>query len=657
MFIRSLRTGAVRRLKRLAYVSFATTCFVLPACLLEAQSGGTDFGAARRYYLDPLIHLQNYSPGKNSFLIQNLHRGDKRTVLDVKSGGSVRHIWSTWSIPGDDSDIPAPGRVRMNIFVDGQSQPAISGALDDLCRAAERSGDRFVPLPAFNYKGAFNIYLPIFFDRGVRIEIEATDEIAEFYTQIDYRTGENVHHSPRLLSENSGANTTLKYVGGTPRWQATHLNKDDAVRHTAVVDYGSSDSGEFTVDGPGILRELSFRGDMLSALQLEIYWDDESSPSVQAPLRYFFADFTNAAMESKSGRSTTYFPMPFGKKARLAIRSLSGRSGRVHIEYRLESGPLAARTLYFHAQYHETPSATGYSQYSVFQAQGEGLFVGMNLFNSGHNHGGGDAALIDPGTAHPLVLHGICGEDYFGFAWHNTGTMTPLTGAPVHERRYRLHLENPYPFHQSIQFLFGVFAGQHPMSVAFWYQLPAPTSRTGWTTFNIPWKILGPVALDTSLPNAVTDASYATVISLNQPAKVEERWQDVEMRFGFIDSTYQFRHYTMIEKGTGFVACAGKTRIITYVYAPSQRKLDAIIGHDDSVTVSVNGPQAAELAAHSGFGPSRFSMGLRAGWNKLDLVIYNDENMNWRWSGISLSFDQKNSADLKFASQPPASKE
>ena len=55
----------------------------------------------------------------------------------------------------------------------------------------------------------------------------------------------------------------------------------------------------------------------------------------------------------------------------------------------------------------------GYQQYSVLQIHGNGLFVGVNLFDSGHNHGGGDAALIDAATTHPRVLHGICGEDYF----------------------------------------------------------------------------------------------------------------------------------------------------------------------------------------------------------------------------------------------------
>ena len=89
----------------------------------------------------------------------------------------------------------------------------------------------------------------------------------------------------------------------------------------------------------------------------------------------------NAAFESKPGQSTCLFPMPFRKKASIVIRSLSGAPGHLTVDYSLEQRPLPDRTLYFHAQYHETESTLGYSQYSVLQAQGEGLFVGMNLFD------------------------------------------------------------------------------------------------------------------------------------------------------------------------------------------------------------------------------------------------------------------------------------
>lgn len=281
----------------------------------------------------------------------------------------------------------------------------------------------------------------------------------------------------------------------------------------------------------------------------------------------------------------------------------------------------------------------------------------MNLFDSGHNHGGGDAALIDAATTHPSVLHGICGEDYFAFAWHHTGTMTPLTGAPAHERRYRLHLENPYPFSESFQLLFGTFAGLQPKSVAFWYQFPTALPQQQYVGLDAPWKVLGPLGPGTSLPGAVSGQSYETVVAINKPTQLTEQWQNVQMHSGFLDLTYQFRHYALIESGSGFVAGASRTRLTTYIYSASQKSVDAILGHDDEVLVQANGVALSNLPRLSGFGPSSLRIPLRAGWNTLDLVLSNDENVNWRWSGLSLALrrSQYQNQRLRLSSEPPSS--
>jgi hypothetical protein len=70
--------------------------------------------------------------------------------------------------------------------------------------------------------------------------------------------------------------------------------------------------------------------------------------------------------------------------------------------------------------------------------------------------------------------------------------------------------------------------------------------------------------------------------------------------------------------------------------------------------VRLNDATVAEIPGRSGFGPAHLNLKFHSGWNKLDLVIYNDENVNWRWSGISLAFDRKVSHDLRFASELPA---
>ena len=622
----------------------------------NAQTPATgDLAAARNYYFNDLIALPGYSPGKNSFLVQHLHRGDRKTLLDLKGNGEVRHIWSTWSIPGDDSDIPAPGRVLFRVFLNGESTPAIDGPLDELSQAAEATSNRYLPLPAFNFKGAFNIYLPVSFSRGIRIEIEAKDEIAEFYVQIDYRTEVRAQLSPRLVSHKNGDKLALTYLGDASIFHSRANAPGRTTRQSVSVTYGpAANAGELSISGPGILRSLTFRGPSLSDLELQIFWDDDADPDVQAPLRYLFSDFRNAAMESTPDESTCYFPMPFGKKARIVIRSLSGESGRATVDYAFEAGPLPAGVLYFHARYHETEKTVGYVPHTVVQVRGEGLFVGMNLFDSGHNHGGGDATLIDAGSAEPKVLHGICGEDYFGFAWHHSGTMTLLIGAPVHERRYRLHLENPYPFHESLQFFFGVFAGQNPKSVAFWYQLPEASPEGRWTSRDIPWKILGPLGLETPLADRVTDKTYATLASIKEPTNLTERWQDAQMSHGFLDATFEFRRYAMTESGTGFVAGAGKTQMRTYIYSPSRRTVITAVGHDDRLFLRLNGATVADIPGRSGFGAARVSLKLHAGWNTFDLVVHNEENENWRWCGVSLALDRHASEGLSFARQLPA---
>ena len=62
-----------------------------------------------------------------------------------------------------------------------------------------------------------------------------------------------------------------------------------------------------------------------------------------------------------------------------------------------------------------------------------------------------------------------------------------------------------------------------------------------------------------------------------------------------------------------------------------------------------NRAQVADVPERSGFGPIRLNRKLHSGWNTLDLVVYTDENVNWRWCGISLAFDRKASQGLRFA--------
>jgi hypothetical protein len=594
--------------------------------------------AARRLYLDGLVRPDAYAAAKNAFIIQNLRRGERRTLLDVAGCGSVRHLWTTWARSFDANALAVPRMVVMRVYVDGEARPSIEGTIEEVVGAAERTGDRYVPQPVFVYEGAYNLYLPIFFRRSTRIEIEALEDLDEFYAQVDYRTMAVPESGARLVGERDAGGLHLRYVGPTaPAFDRAARRRRVAWQTEAlVVEPGRV--AEVAVRGPATIRALSLAGDALDDADLSIWWDRDAEPAVSAPVRYLFADFRTLAIDSEPTLRTCYFPMPFRERARIRVRNRADAPHTVILRYALDRAtPLPADVEYFHARFHEQEATLAYRDCTVLATSGEGHFVGAALFDTGHNHGGGDTALVDAATTEPRVLHGIAGEDYFSFAWHKTGAMHAFAGAPAHERRYRFHLENPYPFHRALRFTFGVFAGQHPKSVAFWYQRPAARRATPWRAVDAPWKVFGPVGDRSALSGEVDERGVETTVPVAKPERFEVRWEDATMEGGFLDLTHHFRHYAMTSQGTGFVAGASWTRAVAYVYSPVAQTVAAILGHDDAVAVDVDGARAVDLPASSGFRPSRISLRLHAGWNTLGLAIENRENTTWRWYGCSLA--------------------
>jgi hypothetical protein len=628
---------------------------LLLGSLLAAPSVGLparDVTAARAFYLDPLVHPHDYVPGKTSFVFQGLRRGERRTLLDVEGAGSVRHLWLTWCRSFEEPACATPGRARLRVYVDGEAEPSLEGTVDDLFEAAAATGGRYVPQPAFVADGTFNLYLPIFFGRGARLEVEALEDLAELYAQVDYRITPRTESRARLLSERAGDGVRLRYLGeGAPHVEPVGTPPLLDVRSERVELPPGSAPVEIRLRGPGTIRRLSFLGDV-GDLSLAIHWDEEQTPSVSVPLRYLFDRFSTLALESQGDLHSVYFPMPFRRQARIRLSNSSPAARALEVTLAVDRrSPVESHPLRFHALLAEEASTTGYADFVVLSARGEGHFVGLSLFDSGHNHGGGDTALMDADTERPLVLHGVCGEDYFSFAWHRTGAMHDLAGAPAHEARYRFHLENPYPFKRSLLFTFGIFAGQHPRSVAFWYQRPA-TGRSGWRAPSVPFKVLGPMESEATPPETVDGRSYPVEVSLARPERFAVQWEDATSRDGFLDLTHHFRHYVMTEKGTGFVTGAVRARAETCLFAPAAGRREVLVGHDDAVQVAVGGSAVARLDAEPGFRASPLAVPLRKGWNRLSFVLDNAENVDWRWFGLSLSLRDAAVEGLRFAAPP-----
>jgi hypothetical protein len=265
--------------------------------------------------------------------------------------------------------------------------------------------------------------------------------------------------------------------------------------------------------GPGQISHIWFtiadrEEKHLKKIVLRMYWDGETTPSVEAPIgdffglgngEYFLYQSTPLAVGADKALNS-FFPMPFRKHARITVTNEGQEpidSLYWNIDWRKPGKPIPAATAYFHAQYRQaTPNYAvagaktnldGKDNYVWMEAQGSGHFVGVTmsvLENADGWWGEGDDMFFIDGEKLPSI-NGTGTEDYFLGAWDFGGKPFhyALFGAPVvgPEKKaskwslYRFHLDSPIPFAKSLR---ATIEHGHAndradnfYSVAYWYQL------------------------------------------------------------------------------------------------------------------------------------------------------------------------------------------
>jgi len=259
---------------------------------------------------------------------------------------------------------------------------------------------------------------------------------------------------------------------------------------------------------------------------LRIYWDNEKSPSVEAPIGDFFGvghglnrNFASLPITcSSEGRARNcYWSMPFRRSCRITVKNEGTRAVDAfyfYIDYREFPG-LAVDTPYFHAQYRQAFPSDGRRDYVLLEAEGAGHYVGCNMSVLQRGMGwwgeGDDRIRVD-GESRPS-LHGTGSEDYFSDAWGMRESQSLFYGCPLQEEDfqagskatvYRFHIPDPVPFTKSIEVTIehGHANDRSDLlsSVAYWYQdephrafreLPAVSERLPFA-FEPPENFVGP---------------------------------------------------------------------------------------------------------------------------------------------------------------------
>jgi hypothetical protein len=306
---------------------------------------------------------------------------------------------------------------------------------------------------------------------------------------------------------------------------------------------------------------------------------------------------------------------------------------------------------YFHALGQTTPRTTGYRQHQVLYLRGRGHWLGMALYNTGHDHGGGDFAVIDGEGDAPAFLHGVNGEDYFTFAWFGRGEHHPYAIAGSNEAgRSRFHFENPYPFQQSFSLYWGTYPDLATRSVAYWYQDSPEDTMVADTAnpLNADWDCFGPVPLKLDgqqRPVGEFQAVLPGVAELDAGQQFECRcvsetfvsgWMKQRSIGPMLDLTYLSRHGTPIRGevelgGMGHAFLARRK-----LASPTAHRATFQLSHDDPLRVLVNGTEVYRGGANNGFATRRFPVSLQAGENEVVVQLTSFFNVNFNWAGFAL---------------------
>jgi hypothetical protein len=216
----------------------------------------------------------------------------------------------------------------------------------------------------------------------------------------------------------------------------------------------------FELDGPAVIYAFRLAVENPGGLWLDIRWNGAGQLQISAPLGPFFgcsdsakpsADVKGLWLGYAEGSYYCYLPMPFRRRAEIAIRSGSAGAKQVkaQVEYRQETvtqadGALLAR------RYDYAPPAMG-KRYEVLNVKGKGHFVGLVMDRPGHMEGD-DFFFVDGGEQ--PSIHGTGTEDFFNFAWglSHTGALA-LHGITIQGRPicYRMHTPAGVSFGESLR--------------------------------------------------------------------------------------------------------------------------------------------------------------------------------------------------------------
>jgi hypothetical protein len=407
-------------------------------------------------------------------------------LLDARGPGCVYRMWFTGFAAKD----------VVNFYFDDEATPRVVMPLADLFSGERSPFTAPLVADATVSSGGYVSYVPLPFATSLRITVTPDQNL---YDNIDFHvfpagtavttwTGGEDLTLARAIWSDSGTNPgasdaptdaptpTISDFSLAPSFVQTLFDGDGPGEISAlelrVPGLAPSPEVDAGPDGGAYMTGLGPMADVLAQLWITMAWDDETPPSVVAPLGSLFAlgdlgpGVSGGLMAGlrPDGTLYLYFPMPFARHAHIEltnrgpspVSSLSGRVERRPFSFAFDGVGT------FAVDYRAQTSLDG-ADLTLLDTAGSGKVVGV-VFTETHplcpgcfprDYLEGDEHVLIDDARTPVVL-GTGTEDFFngGFYFNRGPFALPTHGNVAHVQSplvdavstYRFFVSDPIPF-------------------------------------------------------------------------------------------------------------------------------------------------------------------------------------------------------------------
>ena len=382
------------------------------------------------------------------------HEDDYVVVFEATGPGVIWRVWAAFADMG-----------HIQIFIDDAATPVVDMPFRDFF---ERHPANLNPLGITNLpqltptlSRGRNRFLPIPYQRSCKIRMAPGWGLYYHFTYTSFGADTQVPSYTGTLTSTewmalAQADRDLAQRGyrlpTTPHSQTEYTTVTVAAGTSATL---SELTGTRAIHGMQMsIAELTDANAtaLLADLRLAIYWDDETTPSVDVPLGHFFGSapglnyYRTLPMGMTTGFLYSHWYMPFVKKAHVAVvnRGTQVCTVRLGLTHAAHAGA-GSDMMHFHAQWHgdndnQRQIAEGRAiDWPIIALTGRGRFCGVHLHinnrwqtpaqpapswgygawdqkNIDWGWGEGDEKFFVDGEKFPSTF-GTGSEDYVGYAW------------------------------------------------------------------------------------------------------------------------------------------------------------------------------------------------------------------------------------------------